>query len=268
MKYRTFIEESLLEASKIANNKFGKVTGSRKADDNNQILTEADLAIGKFIIGKIQQQYSGYNIIDEEMGTINKNSEYTWVIDPIDGTSNFAVGIPTYGIMLGLLKGDQPIAGGFVIPPTEEIYLAEKDSGTYLNGKRVHVTREQKLSNCLVAYGIDGHQENPELTKNEVKLLGEIILHIRNLRTSGSEPIDVGWVASGKYGARLNQTGKIWDVVAPQIIVEEAGGIYTDFWGKLIDYSNPLSKIKQNFTCCAASQALHKQIQNIIHSQI
>lgn len=267
MEYREFIKVVLQEASKIATEKFGKVSGTIKKGDNNQVLTEADLAIGKFIIEKIQQQYPGHSIIDEETGATNKDSEYTWVIDPIDGTSNFAVGVPTYGIMLGLLKGNQPIVGGFVVPPTEEMYFAEKDNGTYLNGKRIFVTKEQKLSNSLVAYGIDGHQDNPELTKNEVKLLGEIVLHIRNLRTSGSEPIDVGWVASGKYGARLNQYGKIWDVVAPQIIVEEAGGIYTDFLGKPIDYSDPLSKIKQNFTCCAASPILHKQLQDIIHNK-
>jgi len=265
MSYQNFIEEALRESSKIALEKFGKVTGATKTGDNNQVLTEADLAIGKFILENIQEQFPDYNVIDEEAGVVDNGSEFTWVVDPIDGTSNFAAAVPTYGIMIGILKGTQPIAGGFVIPQTKEVYIAEKGMGTFLNGKRVFVTKEQKLSNCLVAYGIDGHQENPELTRNEVKIMGEIVLNIRNLRTSGSEPIDGGFVASGKYGARLNQYGKIWDVVTPQIIIEEAGGLYTDFWGTPIDYSNPLSKTKLNFTCCAASPILHKQLQDIIH---
>jgi myo-inositol-1(or 4)-monophosphatase len=267
MLYGQFLEKALQEAAQIANEKFGKVTGITKGEDNNQVLTETDIAIGKLLVEKVKATYPDYNIIDEEAGVVDNNSDFTWVIDPIDGTSNFANGVPTYGIMMGLLKNEKPIAGGFMIPPTGEMYLAEKGKGTTLNGKPVTVTKEENLLNCLVAYGIDGHQDNPNLTRNEAKLLGEIILHIRNLRTSGSEPIDVGWVASGKYGARLNQYGKIWDVVAPQIIVEEAGGVFTDFWGEPIDYSNPLEKTKINFTCCAASPELHKQLQEIIQQQ-
>lgn len=268
MNYQNFISNCLTESSKIADGMFGKVSGTNKDRSNSQVLTEADLAIGKFIIEKIKTAYPDYNIIDEEAGVFDNGSEYTWVIDPIDGTSNFAIGVPTYGIMLGLLKGNLPIAGGFVVPPQKEMYLAEKGMGTYLNGVRIFVTTEQKLLNCLVAFGIDGQKDNPEYTRKGIALLGEIILNIRNIRTSGSEPIDVGYVAAGKYGARLNQTMKIWDVVAPQIIVEEAGGSFTDFWGEPIDYTDPLNKTKQNFTCCAASPILHKQLQEIIHRTI
>lgn len=264
MNYQTFLTEALQEASQIANQSFGKVTGATKGEDNNQVLTETDIAIGKLLVEKVQQTYPGYNIIDEEAGVVDNGSNFTWVIDPIDGTSNFANGVPTYGIMMGLLENETPIAGGFIIPPTNELYLAEKGSGTTLNGKKISVTKETNLLNCLVAYGIDGRQDNPEFTRNEAKGIGEIVLQIRNLRSSGSEPIDVGYVASGRYGARLNQYGKIWDVVAPQIIVEEAGGVFTDFWGKQQDYSNPLENTTINYTVCAAAPELHKQLQEII----
>jgi len=265
MDYRTFITSSLEEASKIANDSFGKVNGTVKEADNNQVLTETDLAIGKLLVNKVKETYPDYNIIDEETGVIDNKSNFTWVIDPIDGTSNFAVGVPTYGIMMGLLQDQTPIAGGFIIPPNSDMYLAEKGKGTFLNGKQIFVTKEQKLLNCLVAYGIDGNLQDPTSTRSETKNFGEIVLNSRNIRTSGSEPIDVGYVASGKYGARLNQYGKIWDVVAPQIIIEEAGGIFTDFWGKAIDYTNAVGKTEQNFTVCAASPVLHKQLQEIIH---
>src|SRR5260221_2525028 len=174
MKYQLFIKAVLEEASIIANEMFGKVTGVTKGDDNNQVLTEADLAIGKLIIEKIKKEYPDYNIIDEEAGVIDNGSKFTWVVDPIDGTSNFAQGVPTYGIMIGLLQDAVPIAGGFSIPATNEIYLAEKGEGTFLNGKRVLVTKEEKLSNCLVACGIDGHQDRPEETRDQMKTLGEI----------------------------------------------------------------------------------------------
>src|SRR5438105_2458127 len=106
MDVAEFIEKNLQEASEIANKSFGKVTGTIKGEDANQVLTETDLAIGKLLIEKIKRIYPTYNIIDEEAGVIDNHSEYTWVIDPIDGTSNFASGSPLYGIMIGLLQND------------------------------------------------------------------------------------------------------------------------------------------------------------------
>lgn len=263
MEYKLFITNSLTTVSKIANNKFGNVSSSIKDSNSIHVLTEADLEIGEKLIAAIKQQFPEHNIIDEETGTIDNKSIYTWVIDPIDGTSNFANGIPSYGILLGLLKNNTPIAGGLALPFFNEIYFAEKGYGAYLNDQKIMVSNEKNLANCLVAYNLDGHPENPDFTKNECALLANIVLNIRNLRDSGSA-YDLAMVANGKYGVHLNRTSKIWDNVAQQIIIEEAGGIYTDFWGKPIDYSNPLEKATANFTWCAAPKSLHEQIQTII----
>lgn len=263
--YSKFIAQTLQKASQKANRNFGKVSVvSTKEGDNNQVLTQTDLEVGNLIVGKIKKTYPDHNIIDEEAGVIDNSSEYTWVVDPIDGTSNFANGVPLYGIMIGLLKGGKPIAGGIALPAFNEIYLAEKDKGAFCNGEKLHVTHETKLLSALVAYGLDGHQENPEFTKDECALVAEIVLNIRNLRDSGS-CFDVVMVAKGKFGGYLNRTSKIWDNVALQILIEEAGGIYTDFFGQPIDYSNPLSRAEQNFTICASPPSLHKQLQGIIH---
>lgn len=263
--YSKFIAQTLEEASIIANRNFGKVSVvSTKKGDNNQVLTQTDLEVGNLIVGKIKEAYPNHNIIDEEAGVIDKSSEYTWVVDPIDGTSNFANGVPLYGIMIGLLKSGVPIAGGIALPAFKEICSAEKGKGAFCNGEKIQVTKEKNLLSTLVAYGIDGHQENPEFTKDECALIAEIILKIRNLRDSGS-CFDVVMVAKGKFGGYLNRTSKIWDNVALQILIEEAGGIYTDFFGQPIDYSNPLSKSNNNFTVCTAPPALHQQLQEIIH---
>lgn len=265
MDYRQFISQTLIEASSIANDSFGKVSGVTKDGDNNQVLTSTDLALGRLIIDKIQSTFPSHNIIDEEAGVINNNSEFTWVVDPIDGTSNFANGIPTFGIYLGLLNKNIPFAGGAALPSFNKIYLAEKGKGTTLNNSLIKVISETSLSSVLVAYQIDGHQENPKATYLEGRILSEIILKIRNLRVSNSA-FDLGMLIEGKYGAILNQTSKIWDNVAQQILVEEAGGIYTDFYGNPVDYSKPLEKVKENFTYCAAPKDLHQQLQKIIHS--
>lgn len=263
MEYKKFIEDVLKEVSSVAVNSFGKVSGTTKEGDNNQVLTETDLEIGKIIIQRIQEKFPKHNIIDEEAGVIDKKSEFTWVVDPIDGTSNFANGIPLYGIMLGLLENDIPVAGGLALPSFSEIYTAEKGKGAYCNNNKIRVSEEDNLLKSLVAYGIDGHQENPEFTHEECKLLAEIILNIRNLRSSNSV-FDVAMVARGKYGAFLNRTSKIWDNVAQQIIIEEAGGIYTDFFGNKIDYSGALEKANDNFTFLAASPELHAKLLEII----
>ena len=260
-----FIQSVLNDASIVATTSFGKVTGSVKPEDNNQVLTETDVEIGNLLVSRAQSQFPEWNIIDEEAGVIDKGSDYTWVIDPLDGTSNFANGVHTYGIMIGLLHGDIPVAGGIALPYFNEIYIAEKGKGTLCNGRPVKVTQETSLLNTLVAYGIDGHQENPELTTDETGILAQIILAIRNLRSSNSA-YDAAMVARGNYGGWLNRTSKIWDNVAQQIVIEEAGGVYTDFFGVPIDYSNPTERAGDNFTVCAAAPRLHEQLQNIIKS--
>jgi myo-inositol-1(or 4)-monophosphatase len=265
MNYKEFITNALQESCDIAAKHFGKVTGTTKPGDNNQVLTEADLAIGRNIISLIKKEYPEHNIIDEEAGIIDNGSEFTWVVDPIDGTSNFANGVVTYGIIMGLLKQNMPIAGGVALPALSQIYVAEKGSGAFCNGEKVLIQEKNKLLSSLVAYGIDGHQENPSLTKEECMLLAEIVLSVRNLRMSGCI-FDAMMVAKGKYGAFLGKTSKIWDHVGVQIVVEEAGGMYTDFYGKTIDYTNPLQKVKENYTWCMGEPTLHQEIQRIIHN--
>ena len=263
MRYKNFIIDTLGEVSTIAKDNFGKVSSVVKKGDNNQVLTETDLKIGQVIIERIQKEFPQYNVIDEEAGVIDNKSNFTWVIDPIDGTSNFANGIPLYGIMFGLLKDNEPIAGGLALPSFSEIYVAEKNDGAYCNGKRINVSKDTHLKNSLVAYGIDGHHENPKFTRDECRLLAEIILNIRNLRTSNSV-FDLAMVAKGNYGAFLNRTSKIWDNVAQQIIIKESGGIYTDFFGNKIDYSGAIPRPQDNFTFLASPPELHKQLLKII----
>lgn len=263
--YKDFINSVLEKASKIANANFGKVSSIEKDTDNNQVLTQTDLEVGALLVNSVKTTFPTHNIIDEETGVIDKSSEFTWVIDPIDGTSNFANGVPTYGIMIGLLERDIPVAGGIALPYFSEIYTAEKGQGTLCNDKNIRVTKENDLLKVLVSYGIDGHQENPRLTYNEMKILSEVILHCRNVRTSNSV-YDMAQVVKGSYGAYVNKKHRIWDNVAPHIILEEVGCVVTDFFGKSFEYSNPLTRAGEIFTFCAAPASLHKQLQAIIHN--
>ena len=264
MEYREFIVNTLKEVSKIALGYFGKVSGVTKPDDNNQVLTDADLAIGKKIISLIQEKYPTHNIIDEEAGVIDNKSEFTWVIDPIDGTSNFANGVVTYGIIIGLLRGEKPIAGGFALPAFSEIYSAEKSEGAFLNEERITIINDkEKLSSQLLAYGIDANHKNPDATRQECKRIAELVLNIRNLRGGGCV-FDSAMVLRNKYGAYIADWGKVWDIAGVQIIVEEADGVCTDYWGNPVNYKNVLARANEKYGFCISSPKLHEQIQKII----
>lgn len=265
--YQTFINNILVEASNIATTHFGQVSSTVKADDPNQVLTEADLKIGKFLVDQVKQVYPSFNVIDEEAGVIDKNSNFTWVIDPIDGTSNFAQGLPHYGVMIGLLDQGEPIAGGVVLPAFSEIYVAEKGQGVWLNGKQITVVYDKKLVDSLISYGIDGHPNQKEKTHQEMRLLEGLVLSTRNIRSSNSA-YDFMMVVAGKYGAYLNKSSKIWDNVAPQVMIEEMGGKYTDFSGERLSYDQPLTRASENFEYCAAiSEQVHQEIMKICQQE-
>lgn len=268
MDYRTFLTRELQNAALIANKYFGKVSGTVKPEDTNQVLTEADIEIGKLLVEAVRREYPEHNIIDEEAGVIDNGSHYTWVIDPIDGTSNFAAGTPDYGIMIGLLEEATPIAGGVFAPAHDKLYIAIKGEGATCNGQGIRVTNESKLVHTLVSFGIDSHPEDPERTQKECQVLADVVLNVRNIRNSGSEAIDPMYVAEGRFGGRINLSSKIWDNVAPQIIAEEAGALWTDTNGKAIDYSNPTKRIDHNYTFCVAAPKLHEQLIKTMNGRL
>ena len=262
MEYREFIINTLKESGEISLRYFSKVKGTEKLDDINQVFTIADLEIGRFINTKIKENFPKDNLIDEEYGFIDNGSNTTWVIDPIDGSSNYLSGLPFWGIMIGVLDGENPIAGGVILPKFDEIYFAQKGMGAFCNDMPIKVSSETELSKMLVAYGIDSNKDQ-EKTLNESVKFAKIILNSRNVRLTNCV-FDAMMVAKGCFGGYLNKSSRIWDNIAPQIIITEAGGIYTNFEGNLMDYSNPLTRTKQYYEYITAPPELHKKILNIV----
>lgn len=263
MEYRTFLVKTLEDAAHIARDRFGKVSSTTKVGDPTQVVTEADIEIGSMIVEAIQQTYPTHNIIDEETGSVDNRSPYTWVVDPIDGTSNFAQASPLYGCMLGLLREHEPVAGGFALPAFHEIDTAERGQGAYCNQQRLQVQDGKDLCSVLISYGIEGNQSDPMSTRSECELFTELVLACRGVQTSGSV-FDAAMTAKGVYGGFLYRDCKIWDNVAQHIVLEEAGVLYTDFFGQPIDYRHPLTKATTPFGFCAAPPAVHGQLQQMI----
>jgi len=263
MKYSNFVKECLEQASKVALDGYGRVESKIKSEGNMQVLTETDLKVGQLIIDKIKSSFPDHNIIDEEAGVIDNGSQFTWTIDPIDGTANYASKIPMFGIMLGLLENDEPIAGGIVLPVFKEMYYAEKGLGAYCNDEKISVSQVPSLDRNLLAYLISSHTSDETITK-ECELFKKLIPSIMSLRTSNSTAFDGALVASGRYGIAMNRTSLIWDCVPLKILVEEAGGVFTGYDGEKIDFSNPTKKSKLYIPFCCGATDLHKQVQGLM----
>lgn len=253
------LSTALREGSQMAMSARGHVEGTIKDSDPNQVVTDADVAIGRAIQAHIRQSFPQDAVLDEEIGFQAGTSEYTWVIDPIDGTSNFATGVPLFGVMIGVLLNGEPVVGGIALPALEETYLAEAGSGALCNGVAIQVTTAPELTDVLVAWGVDGDRNNRDRTFTEARCAGEIALAARNLRCSNSV-FDQMMVARGSYGGCVNFSSKIWDNVAPQIIITEAGGIYSDLRGQPLPYRSPGERMNQIYQWVAASQELHPQL--------
>jgi myo-inositol-1(or 4)-monophosphatase len=262
MTYGPFICDTLAEAARLARHLFGHVSGTIKPEDPNQVLTEADLAVGRFLVDAIQARFPEHNVIDEESGVVNRGSSSTWVIDPVDGTANFAHGVPDYGIFVGLLHQDRAVAGGIALPAEGRILVAERGAGAFDGTTRLRVDPAVRLEDALVAVGIDGHRDAPRRTRRDASLLAELALRCRGVRSSNSAT-DWVRVADGRYAACLFPTGKVWDCVGPQVVLEEAGAKVTSVLGQPLAYRGVLGRTHENFSTCAAPPAIHAAVRDI-----
>lgn len=257
------IELALHEAGKILLNNFGKITDYSVKESQSSIVTQTDLDSEKRIMEIISDRFPHHNLLGEETGFQNKNSEYIWVVDPIDGTSNFAAGIPWFGVIICVLKNDKPLLAGCYLPVQNQLYFAEKGKGATLNGQSISVSKESELKNVLLAYSLD-YSDIPGKTEREAKTIQRLVKNIRNLRSTNCL-IDLCYTADGKLGASVNQTTKIWDIAGPGLIIDEAGGIATDLNGNDFDFSVTRDNYTRNFDIVASNKILHIEVVNVIN---
>ena len=175
-------------------------------------VSNADLKAEKTIIEELKKARPYYSIISEEDGSeMNKDKSNTWIIDPIDGTTNFLHGVPHFAISIALKYGNEIISGLIYDPIKDEMFYAEKDSGAFFNNQRIRVSKKKELNSCLFATG--------GVAKNEVDL---------PLRKSGSAALDIAYVAAGRYDGYFQNGLNLWDIAAGIILVKEAGGMINE----------------------------------------
>jgi myo-inositol-1(or 4)-monophosphatase len=175
-------------------------------------VSNADLKAEKIIIEELKKARPYYSIISEEDGSeTNKDKDHTWIIDPIDGTTNFLHGVPHFAISIALKSDDEIVSGLIYDPIKDEMFYAEKENGAFFNNQRIRVSKKKDLNSCLFASGA--------VTKNEVDL---------PLRKSGSAALDIAYVAAGRYDGYFQNDLNLWDIAAGIILVKEAGGLINE----------------------------------------
>lgn len=205
---------------------FGEVLYTEEKSNAGDLRTKADTESEQAIIAALKQAFPDANIYAEESGQIDNKSEYTFVVDPLDGTSNFVLGVPDFAISIGLLKNDEAILGVIYNPVLDQIFSAEKGKGAFLNGKRIHVNQESSLTLATVSYTI-GYNTSREYSEKVVGQLRD--LRIKRIVDHWAPAYDYCLLASGRLEAVISKEGDLEDYVAAKVIVSEAGGKVTDF---------------------------------------
>ena len=201
------------KASKRLIRDFGEVENLQvSVKGTTDFVSNADTNAEKIIINELSKMKKNFSILSEETGYIkNKDEKNIWIIDPIDGTSNFLHGIPHFAISIALQSYDEIICGLIFDPIKNEMFYAEKNKGAFFNNQRIRVSKKNNLDNCLFATG--GKMENePNL----------------QYRKSGCAALDMAYVASGRYDGCFQNNLNLWDIAAGIVLVKEAGGLLNE----------------------------------------
>lgn len=242
--------------------RWGKNLPSTVKESISSVVTEADLASEKEILGILLGTRKPANVITEESGYTDNGSDFTWVVDPLDGTSNFAAGLPWFGVIIALFEKEIPILGGMYLPVDKQLYLSGSGAGATRNGEAINSSSSTVLSEHLLSYSFD-FNEDQEKTRSEMEIMLRLSRKVRNIRSTNSL-LDFCYVADGRLGAALNQTTKIWDIAVPWLMIREGGGTVTDIRGKEITFDLSPKAINQNYTILASGAGLHGPILKTI----
>jgi myo-inositol-1(or 4)-monophosphatase len=208
--------------------------GSLRIDKKGAIdlVTEMDVEIERAFRAMIAERFPSHVVLGEEFeesGDRNAESRYCWVLDPIDGTTNYAHGLPIFCASLALEVDGQPVVGAVYDPNRRELFTAERGQGAWLNGAPLHASAASELIDSLLVTGFhyNIHRDSSEL----IGLFGEFISRARAVRRLGSAALDLCYVAAGRFDAFWEHKLQPWDVAAGALIVQEAGGVITTIDG-------------------------------------
>ncbi len=246
------------EAGAILLRHFGKIRNVRHKEHPSSVVCEADVAAERHILRKIRARFPADSILAEESGLSPGTSEFTWVIDPLDGTSNFVAGLPWFGAQLGVLRGATPVFAAMYLPIERILYYAEAGQGTYRNRQKLHVSSEIELGNVLCAFGFDA-RSGPAATARNAQLLMRVASAVRNTRATNSL-VDFCYTLEGRFGGCINLNCKIWDIVPISLMLPECGGVFSDLDGRPIEFKIDAQSTQRSYRVLGTNKALHPKL--------
>ena len=244
------------KASKTLIRDFGEIENLQVSlKGPGDFVTNCDKKVEKILIDELLKARPSYSILSEEIGEINNDDSFKWIIDPIDGTSNFLHGVPHFAISVGLEHNKEIICGIIYDPIKDEMFTAEKGNGSYLNNQRMRVSSRSKLEDCMIFTGGPKRDaKNRELALKEYyKFSIKVLTPIRKL---GSASLDMAYVAAGRCDGFWQRNLNYWDIAAGIILVKEAGGFVTDFQGE--------NQYIKNKTVLATNSKINKEMIEVL----
>jgi len=249
---KSLILKAAKAAGKVILKDYGNV-GNFKFKAPRSIVTKTDILSEQIIMKTVRKKFPNHNFLTEESGSIIRESEYTWIVDPIDGTTNFVSNIPQFAVSIALAKNDEVMMGVVYNPCTKDLFIAEKGKGSYLNGKRLHVSKKNNLKDGVLAFSLPS---DTKLARKSLSFLDRSFGTFRALRNFGSAALNMCYIAQTKFDMYYSFNIKAWDIAAANLIVEEAGG-------KVSNINNKKWKLDDD-TIVASNKTLHNKFIELL----
>ncbi len=251
--------EAALEAGKYLKANVDNIQHvERKEGQATNLVTEMDKRSERMIIEKIKQYYPDHDFLGEETGGHDVKSDYRWIIDPLDGTVNFTHGLPYYCVSIGLEYKGTIQLGVIFDPSSGELFTAERGKGAYLNHQRLQVTKTNKLIESMLVTGFPYNvSENPN---HAIEHFINFLKEAQAIRRLGSAALDLCYVAAGRFEGFWEVNLHPWDIAAGVLILQEAGGMWTDFHGLPTNVYNP--------QLLASNGAIHNEMIRVLRKEL
>lgn len=241
---------------KILKKHFGKSVKSLTKTMPSDIQTKADVESENGIMSVLCQSFPGYCTYTEEKGRHDKDSEYTWVIDPMDGSNNFVLGLPYFSVSIALMKGDEVIAGVVNNPLLGKMYYAEKGKGAHIGASKLSVNQTDDIKHSSVVFA---HGYSSSIVFNNHVFNKLVAKDVKRILTNWSTALDLCLLASGKIECVINRGNQLYDFAAGKLIAREAGALITDFDGH-VDFND-----KNDTFLVSNGTEVHKELVGVVN---
>lgn len=241
------------EAGRLLRDHFGRATSVSHKSTTLDLVTDVDLLSEQYIKEKIAAHYPKHQILAEESGHQQADSEYRWLVDPLDGTTNYAHGYPCFAVSLALEQSGEIILGVVYDPIHDELFAAERGHGATLNGRPIHVSGITRLSDSLLVTGFPYDVRSNPIS---IELFARFMNRAQAVRRDGSAALDMCYVACGRFDGFWELGLKPWDTAAGYLIIEEAGGRVSKFDGRPLNIYEP--------EVLASNGLIHGEMMNVL----